>query len=279
MLDLFNNMKILVVGLLPYESGKTTLARYLIEDAVDRGFDVGVSKPVSSTNGWYNYDCIVRSAKYGKLVGNDIYILHKASKSSEPIEFENPFVLLLMPPDPERIEWRSSAYTALSITEQIVLIRITTLKETKHIYIPSNAERITNTLREELDVLINRLDPKPINLTHENLNNLIFRSYIISDECLEYIVRNHEITVIESYSDAAAPNRKSLDSDFVIVVAPSKIAIYNGEMYKKALDVVANVKEPWLTKTEDVLPLLHPIKTVELKPFKRVDILDTLIRE
>ncbi|WP_231845533.1 hypothetical protein [Pyrococcus abyssi] len=44
---------VLIVGVLPYDSGKTTLAIKLVREAIEEGFDVGVSKPVGGFNGWY----------------------------------------------------------------------------------------------------------------------------------------------------------------------------------------------------------------------------------
>ena len=272
-------MNVLIVGLLPYDSGKTTVAKHLILEAVERGMDVGISKPICAVNGWYRYYCIVRSAKYGKLIGDDVYRLHKVANSSEPIENENPFALLLMPPDPERIEWRSSAYTALSITEQVVLIRITTLSETKHMMVSTNISKLTDTLKNILSDLIDKLDPKPINIDYRDLDNIILNANTIADECLKYITDRHEFNVIESYSDAAMPTRQALTNvDVIVAVAPGKIAIYEGELYKKALIAISSVKEPWLTKTEEVLPLLNPVKTFNTKPFRSVELLDEILR-
>jgi len=270
-------MMALIVGLLPYESGKTTVAKYLISEAVERGFDVGVSKPICAVNGWYNYSCMIKSLKYRKLIGEDVYKLHKAARSLDPIEIENPFALLLMPPDPERVEWRSSSYTALSIIDQVVLIRISTPNKTVHMFIPSNANRLTKTLREELERLKSNLNPTPKDLDYEDLDGVILKAHAIVDDCVKRIVDIHEFTIVESYSDAAAPTKGSLNADVVIAVAPSKLAIYTGEFYKKALIAISSIREPWLTKTEEILPLLNPIKTIELKPFKRIEILDHVL--
>lgn len=82
--------------------------------------------------------------------------------------------------------------------------------------------------------------------------------------------------MIESYNNAAAPTAGSVDSDVVVAVAPGKAAVFSGNDYRKAIIALSDLKEPWKVTTEDVLPLLHPEKTIELKPRKTEGVLDLL---
>ena len=264
------NLVVLVVGLLPYDSGKTTLAKSLVLKAKELGVDVGVSKPITAVNGWYQYESVLRSIELGVLVGNDIYTLHSAASSSDSIEVESAVVSLLMPPDPERVGWQSSAYTAFSLFEQVVCLRVTGIgaegTETKHFYVPSNIYKLPDTLKNETNRLLDSLQPEAVEATQEQVEDILLNSYKLADDCLRCVTEKHSLVVVESYSNAAAPTQSSLNAKAVIAVAPGKAAIYDGELYRKALMAISDIKEPWLTTTEEVIKLLKPVLTIELKP-------------
>lgn len=267
---------ILVVGVLPYDSGKTTMATSLIEEAVERGIDVGVSKPVSAFNGWYQYEYLAKSIESRLLIGEDAHRLHKSAKSTDPIEIESPQTVLLLPPDPEKVGWRSSTYTAITYQRQVAVVRVTSLEGTKHYYVPENIKLLTKPLRKEAEKLTSAVNPEPLNA--RSVDKLLLESRKMADECLNYIKRNHELTFVESYNNFAAPTAGSLDSDVVVAVAPSKAAIFKGEDYRKAVTVFSSMKEPWKTVTEDILPLLRPEKVVEFGPGGAEGVLDLILK-
>ncbi len=253
-------MKLLIVGLLPFDSGKTSLAVSLIAEAVERGLDVGVCKPVTAFSGWYHYRSLRRSLEFGKLVGEDVSKLHDVAGSSDPIEIESPVVLMHMPPDPERVEWKSSFYTNLG--EQMVAMRITTPDRTVHYYFPSNLGRLTETMRRQALALIESLRPAPEEM--ECVDDVLMNLGKFADECVKLIHSKHEFTVVESYNNASAPTWSSLNSDVVLLVAPTKVAVYRGDRYEKAVELL--LKPPWLTPSEEVASLLKPVKTLEIGP-------------
>ncbi len=255
-------MKILIVGLLPFDSGKTSLALSLITEALSRGIDLGVTKPITAFSGWYHCSSIMRSMEFGKLIGEDIYKLHVKAESGDPIELESPVVLMHMPPDPERVDWQSTFYTALNLNEQIVALRITNPNNTNHYYISANLGRLTEAMRNLALKLIESLKPAPKEI--KDIDDILLNIGELAEECVEFISSRHEFTIIESYNNASAPTRGSLKADVVLLVAPSKVAIYSGERYRKAVEIL--LKPPWLISSEEVASLLKPIKTVEIKP-------------
>ena len=254
-------MRVLIVGLLQFDSGKTSLALSLISEALDRGMDVGVVKPITAFSGWYHYSSVLRSVEIGKLVGEDIYRLHVRARSKDPIELESPVVFMHMPPDPERVEWQSSYYTAMSLNEQIIAVRV----GKEHYYIPSNVNKLTNALRRVSLDLIKSLHPSPKKI--EDVERMILDSGDLANDYVEEIAKRHELTIIESYNDASAPTWSSLEADVVLLVAPSKVAVYDGERYRKAVELL--LKPPWLISSEEVVSLLKPIKTIEIEPVVR----------
>lgn len=269
-----SRLKILVVGLLRYDSGKTSIARSLVLEAKDRGFNVGVVKPVSGFDAWSQYKYVLKSMEYGKLIGEDLYILHSVADSRNPIEIEGPIVMLLAPPDPSSYSWRISLYIAAttSTLDQVVVARITTCRddvvETHHYMVEENIERTSRILRERLVELIEKLRPRPEPIEKNMLEKRLFLEEILEgvDKCVERVIDSHEITIIESYNDAAAPTQFSAKADVVIAVAPGKIALYPGEKYWKAISLVGEIKNPLATTTSDVLGLVKPFKTIDTEP-------------
>ncbi|RUM32836.1 MAG: ATPase [Archaeoglobus sp.] len=266
-------MDVLVTGLLPYDSGKTTFAKFLIEGAIERGIDVGFSKPISGISGWYQYKYIVKSIEAGILIGEDMFKLHIAAKSSDPIEYEGPVVSLLLPPDPEKVGWKVSVYSPYS--NQISVIRISDLERTKHYYVPSNIERAIASLKGELRKLLNIVKAEPVDA--KNSEKLILNSRKYADKCLDYLKDRHEFFVVESYNNSAAPTAKALEVDLVVVVTPGKAAIFSGSSYKRAILALSSIKDPWKVVTEDVISLLEPILVIDVKT-KKTDVFEKIAK-
>ncbi len=262
-------MRVLITGLLPHDSGKTTFAKSLLESAVEIGVDAGFCKPISGINGWYQFDCISKSLEMGLLVGEDMIKLHEASESSDPIEYEGPVVSLLLPPDPERTGWRTDVY--FSLLNQVSVVRV--LKE--HYYVPSNVERCVGTLKEYVEDLIKSVKAKEVDASY--VANVMVDSRILADRCLEYLRGKHELFVIESYNNCASPTEKSLEVDLVVVVAPGKAVVFRGEDYRTAMATLSSFKEPWTVTTESVVSVLNPISTIDVDP-KRPNVLDRFFR-
>ncbi|AMM54912.1 ATPase [Pyrococcus kukulkanii] len=262
---------LLIVGILPYDSGKTTLALSLIREALEHGIDVGVAKPVSGFNGWYQYEYLLKSVEFGFLIGEDSYKLHMMAKSSDPIYLESPVTALLLPPDPERVGWKSSSYTAISYHTNVVLLRI--LED--HFHVPDNIKKLTRPMQEVIAPLIEAT--KPLEIKAEDVQYLIMEGREEADRTLEIIRDHHELTIIESYNNLAAPCASALNSDLVIAVAPGKAVILDGERYKKAIHAISNLREPWRVVTEDVVPLLKPLKKFEFKPGEVSGLLNSVL--
>ena len=270
-------MIILVVGMLSHDSGKTGVAVSLIAEARSRGMNVGASKPVSGFNGWTQYEYVALSAERGILVGEDMYLLLKASGTQEPLEAVGPLVSLLMPPDPERSGWRISAYRSMVTNprEQVVVARITScgkggVKSTHHIYVPENIEKLPQRLEEAAWKLVGSLNPEPKPLSPAVMEELLGMDGVIhADTCLDHLASKHDLLVVESYNDAALPTPGCLKASAVVAVAPGKAAIYSGDKYRKAVQAAAGIRKPWQLTTEDVLTLIKPSRVVPLKPEKR----------
>ena len=276
----YMNKAVLVVGLLTYDSGKTTIAEALATEAISRGVYIGVSKPISSYNIWYQHDFFEESIKLGILVGEDVVRLHRAAKSREPMEIEGPVVGALAPPDPEALDWRISLYTDISssVISQTILLRITRCLHTGKIYtthfiINENLDRCIEPLRPLIHDFLKSISYVVDTIEVRDLAEILeSKAPEYADECLNYICREHELTIIESYNDVASPTRISLlKPQVVVAVAPGKAAIYPGDMYRKAIEVLGEQIEPWRLNTRRIISILKPIGTVKIEVKGRRD--------
>ena len=266
-------LKILVVGLLRYDSGKTSTVLSIIREAKNRGFDIGVSKPISGFDAWSQFKYVLKSMELGVLVGEDLTLLYGEASPNEPVEVVGPLVMLLAPPDPEAYSWRLSTYTALtsSTVDQVTVIRVTKCSEekhyTSHYMVEENIAHTPSAMKDMLYKLVGVLKPKPENVGKSFVEEL-FREDTISgiDECVRNVMMNYDLVVVESYNDAAAPTLSSTNVDVVVAVGPGKIALYNGERYRRALSLVGEIRNPLATTTSEVLSLVKPAKTINARP-------------
>lgn len=257
---------ILVVGSLPDNSGKTTVATSIIAHARENGVDVGVFKPVTAVNGWYHHEVVERSKELGVLTGNDVFRLHEAAESSDPLEIESPLTSLMMPPDPDLVDWRRTSRSAVNPLGQTVLIRSSGPEQTAHYSIAENMKKLPGLLKSEIEELLGSLDPAPQSVSQEEARAVLTTSSRSLDDCLHWLSDRHELMVIESYSNAAAPSVGSLDCDAVVAVAPGKAALFEGERYRSVFSAKRETRGFWQLTTDDVLSLLTPLSTFDLAP-------------
>jgi len=269
--------QILVVGLLQFDSGKTMFAKSLINDSIEKGINVGISKPVSAFSGWYQSKSLERSIELKKLIGADIYELHSVCNSSDPIDIESPLTSLHLPPDPDRVGWQASAYLAISFLDQIVLLRKTTSNKTTNYCVRSNMSRATELLQSKVKDLLNVLEPEPVETTPDFIENLLLGPFDFIDESIQTLAEKHELLIVESYNNAAAPTTGSLFASKVVAVAPGKAAVYSGEVYRKALLATSGLMKPWKKTTEDIIRLIKPEYTIDVEPFKYNGVIERIL--
>ncbi|MEZ0289599.1 MAG: hypothetical protein ABWJ42_00710 [Sulfolobales archaeon] len=279
-------MKILVVGIVPYDSGKTTIARELAKRLSSRGYNVGVAKPVAGHSLWYQNDTLRYTLEGGVLVGHDVIELRKSIDSSDPLEKINPFDIATMPHDiirDGRIDHMSIERLIHSTTiDSAVIVRISSCNDTskdvssQHYLIKENYMSLANVVRELIDLLVDRLNPKPRMIPTKDLVRLLYEGVMATDKCLSELIKEHEILIIESFNDSGAPNMKSLDSDLVVAVSPGRVLLYRGVEYRKAFKIYysspfysSSLYEKWPT-TREIIRYLKPIETLEIphKEFK-----------
>ncbi|MGC9147883.1 MAG: hypothetical protein ACP5GI_00325 [Sulfolobales archaeon] len=264
---------VLIVGLLPHESGKTFLASSLAEELRLRGINIGVSKPIAGHSLWYQWSTYIDSIKEGVLVGFDAMVLKKKSVSKDPLEMINPIDLATIPPDfvyrdSRDIEFLYSEYLSARSIDITAVGRVSLCKEksdveTKHYIIRDHIEKLNESNKEYIYKLAEKLSPKPLEIFKREFLRILQDSYVYVDNCLDHIVKTHMLTIIESFNDSAAPTIRSLDSDLTLIVLPGRVYVYEGSRYKMAFEVISDVSkklsnplENWVS-TRELIRLLR----------------------
>ncbi|MEM1693451.1 MAG: hypothetical protein QXV81_07985 [Ignisphaera sp.] len=278
-------VRVMVSGLLPYDSGKTWLGASLVRLLLSYGVRVGVYKPVAGHNAWSQYPTVVESLRRGVLVGEDV-VKYISIVSDIDVELVNPIDMLLAPPDPLNY-LSTSIYRYLDDLEnqfkQIVLARVSSClnRSTQHFIFRDNIEGVAQPLREELEMLSAKL-----RAIEGNLGDFIqrLRNSYIEDElmiCLERIEIGREVTIVESFNNAIAPFRKMLDGiDILIVVAPGAIAIYRDieDVVKTVDELVGRYGERGFEAIH-LLSRVKPSTTQYIRPRTGIDLRDESIEQ
>lgn len=269
-------MLILIVGLLEFDSGKTSITVGLIHEALGRGINAIGMKPIGAHSGWYQYDTLERSMRIGVLVGEDAYKIWMASKCKEPIEVISPIDILTAPPDPDALGLGVSYLNQLcNVWAQMVLVRLpevshdSTKIASKHYLALDNILKLSGTMRKIILKLASEV--KATALRSKRIIGILFSRLRVIDNIIEYLDKKYDIVFIESFNNATHPAEKALEADRVILVAPCKAYVYDGKDYAKVIKSFDRSRLLYLT-TKDIIPYLRPIFKVEIMPRKRTDI-------
>lgn len=275
-------MKILVTGLLSYDSGKTEFVRSVSRALKDSGYNVLYFKPVGGHNGWYQLDTIMHSFELKVLVGHDAYIIARELDLLDMVDVLSPIDFLTLPIDPLISGLSSRTYIDYMSTSMktIVLLRITRgwredggfKRSHLYIFCRDTYERMNSFLKETVDELLAVFRGKNSVVVEANTDYVekilsTPSTYNVSDEILNQL-GGYDILFIEGYNNVAAPTYGSLNVDYVFVVAPGKALLYNGGDYRRSVELLSYAGIPWSITTERVVDLLKkPLRVFDLPPF------------
>lgn len=269
---------ILVVGAVYQDSGKTTLASALVKRAREKDLDVGICKPVTTFNGWFQHEAVMESQRCRKLVGRDLIRLHRAALSKNRIEIEGPLVSMIMPIDPEYLEWRMNSPVAMDLIERLILMRVSDLEMTEHYLISENLRRLPPSLQRMVTELARSLEPPPQEITAEEAHGVLTKSSDRIDRCLNHLKSRHGLTVVESYSDIAVPAPSALEASTVVVVAPGRAAIVDGGRFRTALNACSTVSIATQLTVGSIMDLIRAEYSYSLIPGKfETEFLDSIL--
>ena len=231
--------RLLVCGLLEFDSGKTWatvgLARYLIE----RGYNVEVYKPVAGHNLWYSSKGVRYTRKLGVLVGDDVATYIEVLGVSEPHRV-NPIDLALAIPRLRGLDSRSMSEYRLAFQSQDKILTLARFTDpitgnTTHYLVIDNLDKIASSTRKLVEELTLKLKTQKTRLKPL----LAFLSSKHVAEVLEFgatlLEKQADVLIIESFNNVLEPYGGLLaKTDLIIVVTPGyAIILHDVETVKE----------------------------------------------
>ncbi len=272
---------LLIFGLLPQDSGKTTVASALCRGLHEIGVKVKPFKPRAGHNLWYQYDVYERCRREGRLYCEDIIKLREASRCPLPYELLNPIDALLSP------------LMARDFLEEGRGRELYLLEEDTYAHLV--AERYTiwdGALRHR--IILNRHLSYRLLIDEDYLDRLRAEAVEVMEvdsleewmekhrslapraisTCMRAVSKNCEVLIIEGYNDAASPTPEA-GYDVVIGVSPGLAVFYDTSEYSKILEAYRGLgREPMGLRAGDVIPFLKPEGFVEIPPLRRSELGD-----
>ncbi|MCS7374125.1 MAG: hypothetical protein NDF56_04005 [archaeon GB-1845-036] len=275
-----------IFGFIPYSSGKTVISTALARGLLNHGMQVGVFKPRSGHNMWYQYDAFLNCKFENRLFCEDIIKLKAASKCNLPYEILNPIDALISPLNLEvffkldLIDWMYMVEG--NIFHHLLAERYTELKDGKIVNMllvnESNLkEKLVLQDRVYMDSLKNSVD-KIILVRNVDEWNAYYRK--LAPQCIyscySKLKDEYEILVVEGYNDALIPSIELLnDVDVVIGVSPGVAVLYEGNEFRSVVAGLMDLGRDIMSlKSKDVVKFLRKFKIIRIPALSKSDLND-----
>lgn len=200
--------KILVNGLLTYDSGKTWFVIGLAKALLNKGYEVCVYKPIAGHNGWLQFNTIRESLRKKILMGEDVINFFKYNVVKDNISLINPVDFLLVPPDINKFSDINQYLNTLEDQyKESLLIRISDYKvdSTRYFKIVDNIKYIMSSLRRWIDKLTDVF--RPINISLREFLKIFLSRDIdrILNYNLDVMNKKYDYVIIESFNNVSIP--------------------------------------------------------------------------
>jgi predicted P-loop ATPase/GTPase len=231
--------KILVVGLQPYDAGKTTLCKALIYGFKEARITLVPFKPHSGISYWTQFDAFQRSLVKSTLLSSDIMELEAAAESQIPLEVLNPVNRLSGPvldrgiPEEKLVfqEFMAERFTYHDgLTHRNIYylngtVNLPRLRDMQTFYlrIKRNAQK-TCFVRKFEDLV------EAYTKNFDKASSSCYRR--IEDKPL----------VVESFNDAAYPFNNAEDCDVVLCVSSNTVLRFEKDKYFEAIELYGRQK-------------------------------------
>ncbi len=265
---------IFVFGLLPESPGKTLTSRAIVRGLINRGLGVGVFKPRSGHNYWYQYDAFLKCREESQLFCEDIMKLTEARGGDTlPYVLTNPVDALMTPLKIDNYlfgkNWNQFYIDDYPTFTHLVMERYTIYdSDIINNIICINSVGIKDVLFSEetfvKDVIGKASETIQIdslekwNQVYENLSSKAILS------CYRKVCEEHGNVLIEGYNDAVCPN-PDLNYDLVIGVAPGITIFYEPERFSQIIKFMKDSgRDPLSLRAENILEYSKNIKTIRV---------------
>jgi len=274
-------MRILLVGMNSFDSGKTQVAIQLGRALIGEGYSIEYFKPLSGHNYWYRYEHTKVCLQNGVIASADAMEVRRRLDSKYPIELANPIHSLFVPMRLEKplqnltntlgLAGASSILTLERFSRPVNSVIDTTvlvaqeLVEEDRLIIP----------QDEIGMLTRGAAILPVNSLEEvqEFERLNFEK-CVSDSFAK-LEKKADVAIIEGFNDAAWPWDGLTNVDEVLLISPAHIFSYDAERFKKAAYLMNRgnlpIREVTFGRISD---LLKPTSHLEIRPSRALSIND-----
>ncbi len=266
-------VRVLVVGMNAFDSGKTHLALQVMRATTSHGIRAEYFKPVSGHNLWYRHDHTLRCVEEGLPFSYDASVVRGEFSSEVPVAVANPVHRITAPhllDTPSRVP-----PTTLSIAgweSTFVLERITEARDGGYHSWVLLADGLLESggVLADHDVvtgLVRGAEVVPVASMEEvmefeagHLDTAVERSFHV-------VERAADVVVIESFGDSAWPWEHLDRADHVLAVGPGHLFVLDPERFRRAVDVLHHGPGPVRALTcSKACEYVRPIERVLLRP-------------
>jgi len=260
---------VFIGGLLEYNSGKTTIAKDVIDFfAKDLKLKTIPYKPLSGNNLFYNYDQIKENAnKYNHFISLDIIDLLDYSSCDIHPTIANPVHRVSTQALSHEFFEESSLkvfFTKYSSSETIFqrFSIFVSDSDVNSVYIVNDPiytnKKFWNDLSLTDPIIKQAKDVRSYKNEQEyySLNNQFYAE--ATKRAFKHLQKDSEIIVIESFNNSAHPAWCIRESDIILLVAPGSLFLYDPEIYFRAIDNYRAINRNKPTTTDEILLFTKP---------------------
>lgn len=240
-----NSGKILVLGLQPFDAGKTTLCKALIHGFKEAGVHVIPFKPHSGISYWSQFDTFQRNLNDATLVCHDITELEEAAESRLPLEVLNPVNRITMPTFDRGIPEETLAFQQF-LAERFTDHDGTSPRSVYYLKRESKASRMRG-IKEYYERLKGRGDKIRYIRSFRGLVKAYDENFDRATcSCYRHI--KDKALLMESFNDAAYPFNEAKDCDLVLCVSSNTVLQFEASRYFRTIEL-HDVSKPKLQLT------------------------------
>jgi len=241
--------KILVVGLQPNDSGKTTLCKALIYGFKENGVSPVPFKPHSGISYWSQFDTFQRSLMKSTLVCSDIIELEEAAQSQLPLEVLNPVNRLSNPGSSTGISEEQLVFQEF-MAERFTHHNGVTHKSVYYLNGTINFSQIRDMKTFYLRIKKNAEKTLFIKRFQDLVKAYVDNFDRATSSCYRHI--KDKPLVIESFNDAAYPFNGAEECDAVLCASPNIVLQFETSKYFEAIKSYGGEKSKLQLTVSDI---------------------------
>jgi predicted P-loop ATPase/GTPase len=270
--------RILIIGMNPFDSGKTHLAAQAVNHLHNSGLKVEYFKPLSGHNYWTHYQHTKHCLDIGILISKDAVLLRTQYESNIPAEIMNPIHSLFVPAKLDRPVSSVPCTLALHGWDSVLAMQRFSRPDGETV---SSTVLTANELIEagqliidthEASILAQNAMVEPItSIQHvQAFEEAVFEG-VISDS-FEYVEKSTDLVLLESFNDSVWPWNGLDRVDVALVVGPGHVFVYDPERIQKAASLVKYSQMPIRDVSfRRINDLVKPLSRLVLKPGSKID--------